>query len=70
MAWTLLPQLEKAWDDWVNEGAVGEAHFSQTDGSAVVLLMSARERRLCRRFRNDSEAVGLGKVCVETTVHR
>jgi hypothetical protein len=24
-------------------------------------------RRLCRRFRNDSEAVGLGKVCVERT---
>jgi len=27
-------------------------------------------RRLCRRFRNDSEAVGLGKVCVETNDHR
>jgi hypothetical protein len=27
-------------------------------------------RRLCRRFRNDSEAVGLGKVCVETNIHR
>ena len=65
-----LPQLEKAWDEWVTEGTVGEAYFSLTDGSAVVLLMSARERRLCRRFRNDSEAVGLGKVCLETNVHR
>ena len=66
--------LREHWDERVNEGVVSEAHFSQADGSAVVLTNSAtrrrRSRRLYRRFRNDSEAVGLGKVCVETSVHR
>jgi hypothetical protein len=42
--------VERVSDERVNEGVVGEAHFSQADGSAVVITVE----------QNDGRAVGLG----------